>query len=95
MLDIGLLHHLEKLPCIGRQALDIAPLPLGIDGIERKARLAAAGQAGDHDQLLARKLDIHALEIMLSGAFYFDVGQTHADALQKMPERVQRANGTG
>ena len=32
---------------------------------------------------------------MLAGAFYFDVGQTHAGALQKMPERVQRAKRTG
>ena len=95
MLDIGLLHHLEKLPRVGAEALDIAPLPLGIDGIEREARLAAAGQAGDHDQLFARQFDIHALEIMLAGAFYFDVGQTHANALQKMPERVQRAKRTG
>ena len=37
MIHIGLLHHLKKLPRIGGQALDIAPLPLGIDGIERQA----------------------------------------------------------
>ena len=95
MLDIGLLHHLEELARIGGQRFDIATLALGIDGVEGKAGLAGAGQAGDHDQLLARKLDVHALEIMLPGAFYFDVGQTHAGALQKMPERVQRAKGTG
>lgn len=95
MLDIGLLHHLQKLPRIGGQRLDIAALALGIDGVEGEAGLAGAGQAGDHDQLLARKLDIDALEIMLPGAFDFDVGKTHARALQKMPERVQRAKRTG
>ena len=42
MLDIGLLHHLEELARIGTQALDIAPLPLGIDGVEGQAGLAAA-----------------------------------------------------
>jgi len=95
MLDIGLLHHLEKLARIGGQALDIASLPLGIDGVEGETGLAGAGQAGDHDQLLARKLDIDALEIMLAGTFYFNVGQTHARALPKMPGRVQRVKRTG
>ena len=95
MLDIGLLHHLQKLARISRQRFDIAPLPLGVDRIEGERGLAGAGQAGDHDQFLARQLDIHALEIMLAGTFYFDVGQTHAGALQKMPERVQRAKRTG
>ena len=32
---------------------------------------------------------------MLAGAFYFDVGQTHAGALPKMPDRVQRVKRTG
>src|SRR3546814_18799162 len=40
MLDVGLLHHLEELARIGRQALDIAPLPLGIDGVEGEARFS-------------------------------------------------------
>jgi hypothetical protein len=34
MLDIGLLHHFEELARIGGQRLDIAALPLGIDGVE-------------------------------------------------------------
>ncbi len=34
MVDIGLLHHVQKLARIGRQAFDIAPLPLGIDRVE-------------------------------------------------------------
>ena len=41
MLDIGLLHHLEELARIGREALDIAALPLGIDRIEGEGRFAA------------------------------------------------------
>ncbi len=36
MLDVGLLHHLEELARIGAEALDVAPLPLGIDRIERR-----------------------------------------------------------
>ena len=40
LVDIRLLHHLEELARIGRQALDIAPLALRIDGVERERGLA-------------------------------------------------------
>ena len=40
MLDVGLLHHREELARIRRERFDIAPLPLGIDGVERERRLA-------------------------------------------------------
>ena len=40
MLDIGLLHQLEELARIGAERLDVAPLPLGIDGVEGEAGLA-------------------------------------------------------
>ncbi len=75
MLDIGLLHHLEELARIGREALDIAALAFGIDGVEREARLSAARQAGDDDELVARQLDIDALEVMLAGAADGNVGE--------------------
>ena len=47
-VDVRLLHQLEELARIGRQALDVAPLALGVDRVEGEARLARAGQAGDH-----------------------------------------------
>ncbi len=34
VVDVGLLHHVEELTRIGRERLDIAPLALGIDGVE-------------------------------------------------------------
>jgi hypothetical protein len=33
-LDLGLLHHLQELPGVGGQGLDVAALPLGVDGVE-------------------------------------------------------------
>ena len=54
-VDIGLFHHRQKLPGIGRQRLDIATLTLGVEGVEGQGRLTRAGQAGDHDQLVARQ----------------------------------------
>ena len=51
LVDVRLLHHLEELARIGRQALDIAALALGIDRVEGERGLAGAGQAGHDDQL--------------------------------------------
>ena len=68
LVDVRLLHHLEELAGIGRQALDIAALALGIDGVEGERRLAGAGQAGHHDQLVARQVEIDVLEIVLARA---------------------------
>ena len=36
MLDVRLLHHREELACVGRKRFDVAPLPLGVDGVERQ-----------------------------------------------------------
>ena len=52
-VDVRLLDALQKLPRIGRQRLHIAPLALGINGVEGKRRLAGAGHAGDHRQCCA------------------------------------------
>ena len=77
MLDIGLLHHLEELARIGGQALDIAPLPFGIDRIEGKRAFARAREAGDDDQRIPRQVDIDALEVMLARTAHGDFGKCH------------------
>ncbi len=53
MIDVGLLHQLEELAGIGAERFDVAALPLRIDGVEGEARLAAAGEAGDHRERVA------------------------------------------
>ena len=68
LVDVRLLHHLQELPRIGRQALDIAALALGIDGVEGERGFAGAGQAGEHHQLVARNVDVDILEVMLARA---------------------------
>ena len=68
LVDVRLLHHLQELPRIGRQALDIAALALGIDGVEGERRLAGTRQAGEHDQLVARNGDVDVLQIVLARA---------------------------
>ena len=67
-VDVRLLHHLQELPGVGAQALDVAPLALGVDRVEGEARLAGAAQAGDADQRMARQTDIDVLEVVLSRA---------------------------
>src|SRR3546814_13046553 len=68
MIDIGLLHQFEELARIGRERLDIAALPLGIDGVEREARFARARQAGDHRERVAGDVDRDILEVVLARA---------------------------
>ncbi|MNS64546.1 hypothetical protein D3C72_976790 [compost metagenome] len=63
-IDIGLVHELQELPRIGREAFHVAPLPLGIQRVERQARLARARQAGDHHQLVARDVEIDVLQVV-------------------------------
>ena len=46
-VHVGLLHQPEELPGVGRQRLDVAPLPLGVDRVEGERRLARAGEPGD------------------------------------------------
>ena len=44
-VDVGLLHQAEELARVGGERLDVAPLPLGVDRVEGKARLARARRA--------------------------------------------------
>ena len=68
LVDVRLLHHFQKLPRVSRQALDIAALALGIDGVEGERGFAGAGQAGEHHQPVARNIEVDILEVMLARA---------------------------
>src|SRR4051794_8778166 len=67
LVDVGLLHLAEELPGVRTEALDIAALALGVDRVEGKAALSAAGQAGDDDQPIARKRDGDVLQVVFAG----------------------------
>ena len=68
LVDVRLLHHLQELPRVSRQAFDIAALALGIDGVEGERGFARAGQAGEHHELVARDVEIDVFEIVLARA---------------------------
>ena len=61
---VGLGHAAHELAGIGRQALDIAALTLGIQRVERQRRLAAARQARHDDKLAARYRHVNVLEVV-------------------------------
>ncbi len=67
-VDVRLLHLLQELPRVGRERLDVAPLPLGEEGVEGERRLARAGDAGDHHELVAGDLEVEVLEVVLARA---------------------------
>ena len=67
-VHVGLVHLPEELPGVGGQRLHVAALALGVDRVEGEARLARAGQPGDHHQRVARQLQRDVLEVVLARA---------------------------
>ena len=66
-VDVGLVHLAQELAGVRAQRLDVAALTLGVDRVEGEARLAGTGQAGEHDELVARNLDVDVLQVVLAG----------------------------
>jgi hypothetical protein len=67
-VDVRLLHHLQELPRVRAQALDVAPLALRVDRVEGEAGLSGAREAGDADQRMPRQADGDVLEVVLASA---------------------------
>ena len=55
-IDVGLGDLGDEALGEGRERLEIAALPLGVDGVERETRLPGARQPGDHDEAVAGNL---------------------------------------
>ena len=72
-VDVGLVHQLQELAGIRREALDITPLPFGVERVESERALARAGEAGDDDQPMPRQIEVDVLEVMRACAADADV----------------------
>jgi hypothetical protein len=72
MIHVGLSHYVKELAGIGRQALDIAALSLGIDRIKGEAGLARTGKPGNHNQLVARNVHVDVLEVVFARTAHGD-----------------------
>ena len=77
LVDVRLLHHLQELPRVGGERLDVAALALGVDGVEGERGFAGTRQAGEHHELVARELDVDVLEVVLAGAADRDDAAVH------------------
>ncbi|MNQ77095.1 hypothetical protein D3C85_919520 [compost metagenome] len=91
-VHVGLAHQLQKLARVGAERFHIAALALGVDGVERQRGLARPRQPGHHDQLLARDIDVHALEVVLAGAANADEVVLFGHGIR---ERGRPRNGPG
>ena len=77
-VDIGPLHLIQELPRVGRQRLDIPPLPLGINRIEGERRLPRPAQSGNHRQRITGYLNINVFKVMLARPAHRYLGNGHA-----------------
>jgi hypothetical protein len=67
-VDQRLVHPIQELPRVGREGFDVAALALGVQRIEYQRGLAGAAHSGHDDQLVERKIEVEAFEIVLAGA---------------------------
>ena len=67
-VDVWLVHLAKELARVGAQRLDVAPLPLRKDGVERERRLARAAEAAEDDERVAGKVKVNALEVVFARA---------------------------
>ena len=67
-VDVRLVHAIEKLSGVRRKRLDVAALALGVEDVERQARLARARDAGDYGQGAVRDLEIDLFQVVLACA---------------------------
>jgi hypothetical protein len=54
----------EELAGVAGQALDVPPLALGVDGVEREGRFARTAHAGEDDELVPGQFEIDVLEVV-------------------------------
>ena len=67
-VDVGLLHAVEELARVRREALDVAALALRVEDVERDGGLARPADAGHHRQRVEGNLEVEVLEVVLPGA---------------------------
>ncbi len=68
LIDIRLLHRIQKLAGVGRERLDIPALAFGKNSIKCERRLARARKAGENDHFVARHFDRDVFQVVRPGA---------------------------
>ena len=75
LVDQRLRHPLEELLGVGRERLDVPPLPFGVQGVEGERALPRARRAGDDGQRPVGDLDGDSLQVVLPGVDDADGGR--------------------
>ena len=70
--DVGVFEPAKELAGIRGEALDEAALTLGKEGVHGEGRFPGTGDAGHNREGVLGDPDVHALEVVLGGAFDFD-----------------------
>ena len=63
-VHVGPVDLAEELPGVGGERLDVAALALGEDGVEGEARLAGPRQPGEHDERVARDVQVDVAQVV-------------------------------
>ena len=71
-VHVRLLHLVEELPRVSRQALDVLPLPLRVERVEGERGFPRTAQAGDDDELVTRDRQREVLQVVLPRAADLD-----------------------
>ena len=90
-VDVRLVHLAEELAGVGGEALHVAALALGVDGVEGERGLARAREAGDDDEAVARQPQGDVLEVVLAGAVDDEVAGHWLSVSQMCPRSVSRS----
>ena len=95
VVHIGLLHLIQKLPSVSREAFDILALPFRKESVEGERGFARSAHAGHHHELVAWNFDIKVPQVVLAGAFdanhgMFLVGHRALSSLEQTARESKR-----
>src|ERR1700747_3668987 len=76
-LHIRLVHPVQKLACVSREAFDITSLSFGVKNVEGQRGFSRTAYAGDDGKSVEGNLQIEVLEVVLLGAANFDPVLAH------------------
>jgi hypothetical protein len=68
LVDVRLILEFQELAGVRRQALHVAALSLGVDGVEGQARFSGTGKTGHDHELVLGNVDGDVLQVVRAGA---------------------------
>ena len=72
-IHIRFFHQRQELPSVGRERFHVTALALGIDRVKGKGGLPGPGKPRDHNQLVARQVDVDTLQVVGPGPANLDL----------------------